>query len=180
MDKIKQPSYDRLTTHQKRLVDKAVSHGVPRYYAVCVMAATANYRYISFALGLALTQQESTFRNVFGHDPTLSLPESWKGGHVNYYRYFYYRLQRKLGLGMQGVGPEQLTWWETQDYADKRGGCWKIYVNIDVGCQTLAARIRDLGYVKGIERYNGTGPLARAYSASVRRRAATWRMVLGT
>jgi hypothetical protein len=79
---------------------------------------------------------------------------------------------------MQGVGPGQLTWWETQDYADKRGGCHKREVNILVSIQTVAARIRDFGYVDGLRRYNGSGPAAVEYSREVRRKADRWARVL--
>lgn len=175
MAKLHQPSYDKLSKTQKRLVDKAVWRGVPKYKAVCIMVSTSRYRHISFAVGLALFSKESNYSNVFGHDPVRSVPKSWMGHVVTKPRYLVYKLNRKRGLGMQGVGDGQLTWFETQDYADKQGGCHKSYVNIDVACQTLAARIRDFGYVRGIERYNGSGAAAVAYSRDVRKRAASWR-----
>lgn len=129
---------------------------------------------IPVSLGFALVEQETgTCRNVYGHDPVRN--RAPKGGHVTKKNYLgVYLPDRKRGLGMQGVGPLQLTWFATQDVADKLGGCWKPKVNLRVGFSTLAALIRQFGYAKGVERYNGSGPAAVAYSANVRRNAAKW------
>lgn len=172
----KQPSYKRLTRWQRRQVDKAVRHGVPRYHAVCIMAAVSRYRGLGFATGLALFEQETHFANVFGHDPTIFVG----AGVVTHAKYAAYKRQRgPTGRGgMQGVGPGQLTWYATQDYADARGGCWKVYVNVDVAVETLAKNIAAFGYAKGIERYNGSGEAAEAYSRRVRLLAARWRRIL--
>jgi hypothetical protein len=133
---------------------------------------------IPASLGFALVQTESGFRNIFGHDPTHSIPDSWKGGRVTKDRYLYYKSRRKAGFGMQGVGPCQLTWYATQDRADQMGGCWKITYNIRVGFQNLAANIQAFGYAKGIERYNGSGPAAQRYSQIVQERAQHWHRCL--
>ena len=124
------------------------------------------------SLGFALIEQESNFTNVFGHDPTIMAG----AGPVTQTKYTLYKTRRQAGGNrmMQGVGPGQLTWWETQDLADQFGGCWRPECNIRVAVQTLAARIHDFGYVKGIARYNGSGPAAEAYSLSVRGRAQKW------
>jgi hypothetical protein len=167
-----------LNHRQKRAIDRARRHGVHAAYAEAIMRSTSRYQHVGFALGLALIQQESGFRNVFGHDPTSSIPRSWMGTLVTRAKYRVYRAARKLGRGMQGVGPGQLTWYETQDLADQRGGCWRREINIDVAIATLAARIRDYGYADGIRRYNGSGPAAERYSREVRARAAAWRRTL--
>lgn len=126
------------------------------------------------SLGLALaTQETTTARNIYGHDPVPN--PAPKGGHVTKANYLgIYLPARKRGLGMQGVGPLQLTWYATQDTADKLGGCWNPKYSFRVGYHTLAALIRVYGYVDGIRRYNGSGSRAVAYSASVRRLAALW------
>lgn len=124
---------------------------------------------IPVSLGFALVEQESGFRNVFGHDPTIFVG----AGTVTKTKYLAYKRARGH-TRMQGVGPCQLTWWATQDAADRLGGCWKPTYNIRVGFSTLAANIRAHGYVKGCERYNGTGPAAVAYSRSLRGRAVKW------
>ncbi len=128
---------------------------------------------ISHALAAALTEQESTNgSNVFGHDPVRN---TVKGGAVTEARYKEYKRQRKAGMGMQGVGPVQLTWWEFQDAADKMGGAWRPRYNWRVGFTRLRALIKEHGFAKGIERYNGSGPAAEAYSREVRQKWAKWK-----
>lgn len=126
---------------------------------------------ISLSLACAVLMQESAGgHNVFGHDPVRNI----RGGQVTRARYELYRRQRKAGLGMQGVGPCQLTWWEFQDAADKLGGCWKPRYNIRVGFTRLGQLIKEHGKNVGIARYNGTGNQANTYSREVRAREAHW------
>lgn len=162
-----------LTAKDAHRADTASMHGCPGTMADDILRSCIRHS-LPRALGFALIEHESSFSNVFGHDPTRSVPARLMGKAVTRTRYLAYKAKRKLGLGMQGVGPGQLTWYATQDYADARGGCWHPYVNIDVAIETLAARIRESGYVKGIERYNGGGPAAVTYSRVVRAMAATW------
>lgn len=146
-------------------------HGMNYPLATVLRARDAG---IPISLAAALNEQETgNARNVFGHDPTTSIPRSWMGGKVTLRRYRSYKA-RRAQHGMQGVGPLQLTWWQTQDLADRLGGCHKPGINMRVGYATLAANIRALGYAKGIERYNGSGPRAVAYSKSVRAKARKW------
>jgi hypothetical protein len=163
----------QITRKDCKRVSVAKGQGCPEAIAWMIIESCRRYS-LPIALGMALFQKESGFRNVFGHDPTTSIPNDWMGGEVNRKRYDHYK-SRRARFGMQGVGDGQLTWWETQDYADKKGGCWKREINIDVSVETLAARIRDFGYAKGIERYNGSGPRAVQYSISVRRAAEWWK-----
>ena len=140
-------------------------------YALRIVLESRRYN-IPVSLGFALVEQESNFTNVFGHDPTIFVG----AGSVTQSKYRAYMLRRKASGNrqMQGVGPCQLTWWEIQDTADELGGCWKPAVNIRTGLMTLAARIKEHGYAKGIARYNGSGPEERAFSVSVRQRAQEW------
>jgi hypothetical protein len=156
----------------KHYVNVAVHYGVRRALAEIIVEMARKW-HLPISLGFALCEQETGFRNVFGHDPTKSIPDSWKGSPVTTEKYKRYRSNRSR-FGMQGVGVCQLTWWETQDVADRQGGCQRSGPNISVGFQTLAARVRAFGYVKGIERYNGSGPAAVAYSRTVRARADKW------
>jgi len=125
------------------------------------------------ALALAMIEQESGGRNVFGHDPTI-----FSGaGYVTKNKYLAYRAARRRSGNrlMQGVGPMQLTWWETQDRADALGGCWRSRINIRTGFITLAALIHAHGEREGIARYNGSGPRAQEYARSVLAKRARWR-----
>lgn len=164
----------KLSRRDERRARIAAQHGMSHRRAVHIIESCRRW-HLPMALGFALFEHESGFRNIFGHDPTAAVPARLRGRLVTKARYLAYRARRKLGLGMQGVGPGQLTWWQTQDYADAKGGCHLAHVNIDVAIETLAARIREFGYVKGIERYNGGGEAAVIYSRVVRELAAVWK-----
>lgn len=163
----------RISKRDAELRAKARSHGA--HWALTIIRE-ARRAGLPISLGFALVEQESNFRNVFGHDPVRN--PSPKGGRVTRLRYLRYRRWRRQGLGMQGVGPCQLTWWATQDAADRIGGCWKPECNIRVAFQTLAAQIRAHGYSLGCARYNGSGPAAARYSRELRAKASRWHRVL--
>ena len=160
-----------VATANKHYVNVAVKFGVRRALAE-IIVDEARRVHLPISLAFALCEQESNFRNVFGHDPTIFVG----AGDVTTVKYRQYKVKRVASGNrlMQGVGVCQLTWWETQDQADHAGGCQHSRFNIRTGFNTLAARIRVFGYVKGIERYNGAGPAAVAYSRSVRARADKW------
>lgn len=152
-------------------------------YAVRARRAGARYQLrivrearregVRLSLAFALVEQESGFTNVFGHDPTIFAG----AGKVTRANYAEYKRRRGHSL-MQGVGPCQLTWWETQDLADREGGCWNPTANIRVGLRTLAQNIRAHGQHAGIARYNGSGEAAEAYARSVEARQEKWHRVL--
>jgi hypothetical protein len=124
----------------------------------------------------AVLEQESGFRNVYGHDP-VKFPQI-KGGNVTRLNYLRYKQLRKLGFGMQGVGPGQLTWWEYQDEADRSGGCWRPAPNIATTAWLLAQKRRQAGsWPHAFELYNagkvGT-PAGSAYSNRVQDRQRDW------
>ena len=133
---------------------------------------------LPIALACALLEQESGGgHNVYGHDPVAN--PAPKGGKVTKDNYLnVYLPARKAGLGMQGVGPCQLTWYAYQDEADKIGGCWEPRWNMRVGFGHLASLIDAYGLVDGCRRYNGDGPAAVAYSASLRAKYDAWKQRL--
>lgn len=124
----------------------------------------------------AVLEQESGFKNVYGHDP-VKWPQA-KGGTVTRLNYARYKLLRKRGFGMQGVGPGQLTWWEYQDEADRSGGCWRPAPNIATTAWLLASKRRQTGsWAEAFEVYNAgqTGTAqGSAYSHSVQKRQREW------
>lgn len=145
-------------------------------YALRIILEARKHPEIPVSLAFALIEQESGFKNIFGHDGVHNPAK--KGGSVTKKTYAAYKVWRKQNLGMQGVGPGQLTWFELQDEADRRGGCWKPRYNIEVSIEHLAALIRQNGLVDGIAQYNGSGLAATAYSVSVRNKARRWHKVL--
>ena len=73
-------------------------------------------------------EAESSFTNVFGHDPCPNPIKSIHGQPnlvVTEALYKAYVHHRDNGEGCQGVGPMQLTAKFLQDRADELGGCFK-------------------------------------------------------
>jgi hypothetical protein len=147
-------------------------HGIV-YPATTILEANRAHLKLSIACAL-LDQETGGGTNEFGHDPTSSIPVSWRGRFVTRSRYAYYRVRRRLGKGMQGVGPCQLTYWSIQDRADALGGCWKPWINMHVGFGDLAGMIREYGMHDGLRRYNGSGAAAEHYAGQVTERIGPW------
>jgi hypothetical protein len=114
------------------------------------LVMAARHAGLKLSLACGLIEQESEFRNVFGHDPTIFVG----AGKVTRTKYLAYKARRGH-TRMQGVGPAQLTYWSYQDEADKLGGCWKPYCNLLVGFRALAANIQAHGTRTGLAVYNG-------------------------
>jgi hypothetical protein len=108
---------------------------------------------LPLSYGLALVEMESGFRNIFGHDPTRSIPARWYGTRVTVLKYRYY---------------------EFQDQADRIGGCHRPYPNLVVGFRILRSHINRLGKEKGAAAYNGTGDAAEDYGRRWVRRQQVW------
>lgn len=121
-----------------------------------------------------LEQESSGGQNVFGHDPTIFVG----AGKVTRDKYRRYKQQRDAHLPdgerrMQGVGPMQLTWYEFQDDADKRGGCWRPAKNMAVGFGLIRDYLDEFdgNVVDAGEKYNGN----RSYGHEVRDKVEKWR-----
>lgn len=127
---------------------------------------------LPLSYALALCEKEGGFRMVYGHDPVRN--PALKGGHVTRSNYAQYKRDRKAGMGMQGVGHTQLTWYAFQDQADALGGCWKPYPNLVVGFANLRRLINAHGKEKGAAAYNGAGEAAAAYGRDFVRKQAEW------
>jgi hypothetical protein len=127
------------------------------------------------SLVCAVLEQETHFRNVFGHDKVRNPIKSPPKGllEVTEERYKEYLEHRRRGEGAQGVGPMQLTSPGLQDRADKLGGCWKPAANIRVGCEYLAERIKARGLHAGVQAYNGAP--GDDYATSVFALQAKWK-----
>jgi hypothetical protein len=173
----------RAVRRTRRFQKNAKNAGAKYYRRIIREARRAH---IPIALGFALIEQESEFKNVWGHDPTIFAGgANPKTGRVNpnvtKEDYLEYKRQRDLNPSrrlMQGVGPAQLTWWEYQDEADRLGGTWDPTYNIRYAFKHLSSLIKANGLQKGIERYNGTGPAAVAYAKSVINRRDKWHRIL--
>jgi hypothetical protein len=151
----------------KKLLPKHADDGT----ATHILAACANSG-LPLSYALALCEKEGTFRNIYGHDPVPN--PAPKGGRVTRENYTRYKRDRKRGLGMQGVGHTQLTWYELQDKADALGGAWKPYPNMVVGFSNLKRLTAAMGKERGAAAYNGTGPAADAYGKDFVRKQEAW------
>jgi hypothetical protein len=103
---------------------------------------------------MALLRKESGGgKNIFGCDWTSRARGAppWCNENVTEARY---KALRRLGKP-NGVGPSQLTSFSLCDLADKKGGCWKPYPNMQVGFGHVGNLIRDHGIEHGAARYNG-------------------------
>ncbi|MGZ6587118.1 MAG: hypothetical protein ACXVHX_22745 [Solirubrobacteraceae bacterium] len=148
-------------TKHERIVAALHAHGVAYPETTIEKAHAAGMRVAVACTNLQL--ETSGGHNVFGHDPTSSVPSSWKGGKVTRWRYLYYRA-RRVRHGLQGVGPCQLTSRDLQIKADRLGGCWRPGPNMAVGFEFLQSLIRQYGSVRlGFQHYNGSGPAAVHY-----------------
>ena len=143
------------------------------------IVAEAKRAGLPLPLACALVEQESSFRNVFGHDAVRNpIP---KGSRVTKASYERYRDFRDQGLGAQGVGVTQLTFPPFQDQADDLGGCWKVRNQLRVGYQALADSIGRHGVRGGLAAYNAgvaTSPAGLAYAAKVLERERRWKKTL--
>jgi hypothetical protein len=161
---------NRDTCLARKLHDLGIAHP-----AWTITYARQHGLQISLAASV-LIQETAGGHNVFGHDPYLRPTRylNWlKGRQVTRFRYLIYKRARKAGHGMQGVGPLQLTWYEFQDQADAKGGCWRPSINMDVGFGLLASKIKASGgdIHAGVAAYNGAGQAANDYANQVLARA---------
>jgi hypothetical protein len=165
-----------MSTHDDRLIAALRRNGVVYPESTLTAARLAN---MSIWVACANLQLETSGgRNVFGHDPTSSIPDAWKGSAVTRAKYTVYR-GRRNAHGLQGVGPCQLTNAALQDDADKLGGCWRPEKNMTVGFKFLHSLIRQHGSVRlGFQFYNGSGPAAVHYGYAAEALVAHWRHII--
>jgi hypothetical protein len=143
------------------------------------IVAEAKRAGLPLPLACALVEQESSFRNVFGHDAVQN--PTPKGSRVTRASYLRYRDHRDAGLGAQGVGVTQLTFPPFQDRADSLGGCWKVANQLRVGYEVLAKSIAAHGVRGGLAAYNAgsaTSPAGLAYAEKVLARERRWKKAL--
>jgi hypothetical protein len=155
---------------------RAINEGGGRYGRLIV--AAAKRAGLPLPLAVALVEQESTFRNVFGNDGVANPIRKVR---VTRERFLRYRAFREQGLGAQGVGVTQLTFPPFQDRADALGGCWKVRNQLRVGFEVLAEHIDRHGVRGGLAAYNAGSSTSRQgleYARQVLAREAKWKAKL--
>jgi hypothetical protein len=164
-------------TRPRRGAAEAIDANDGRYGRHIV--AEARRARLPLPLACALVEQESSFRNVYGHDAVRN--PVVKGSRVTRENYLQYRAWRDAGRGAQGVGVTQLTWPPYQDRADRLGGCWSVRNQLRVGFEVLADHIARHGVRGGLAVYNAGKPNSAAglaYAARVLEREQRWKRVL--
>ncbi len=131
-----------------------------------IIIAEARRSKVPVSLVCAVMEDESSFTNVFGHDPVRNPIKSIHGQPnlvVTEALYKTYVHHRDNNEGCQGVGPMQLTAKFLQDRADQLGGCFKPAPNIRTGVERLGALIKERGSMHGaLVGYNGSTAYADA------------------
>jgi hypothetical protein len=135
--------------------------------AADIVQAHARVGGITLSECLAMIENETFGRNEFGGEGTAT-PRAWYEQPVTQARYTVYKLRRRLGFTVNGVGPTQITDTALQIEAEKLGGCWKPLHNCEVGFRFLANLITTHGQQAGFTAYND------AYGARATERANTW------
>lgn len=159
------------TTRDIDLARRAKRHGARYSLRIIWEARRAD---LPISLAFALVEQESAFRNIFGHDRGGPFP----GQQVTRERVQALLRHTAGGGTSNGVGLTQLTWPPLIREAERHGGAHTPRAQLRVAFSHLSQLIQTYGRADGIRRYNGSGPAAVAYSASVRNKAARWHRIL--
>lgn len=148
---------------------RARAHGARYARTIADEAARAG---IPYAVAFASVEQESAFRNVFGHDPGGLFP----GEKVTGARVAALLSHVAAGGVSNGVGFSQLTYPPFIRQAHQmRGGAARVRNQIRVGFRLLADLHRQHGsWHEAFRAYNGAGPAAEAYARMMDVRVAKW------
>ncbi len=98
--------------------------------------------------------------NIYGHDRGSCFNFPGRNVVVTLENYREYLDCVVRGGKRNGVGPTQLTWIGFQQEADRRGGCWRIDVNLQLGFEILRDHYRKYGVWEAFKRYNGAASYA--------------------
>lgn len=152
---------------------KARAHGARWTRTIADEAVRAG---IPYAVAFASVEQESSFRNVFGHDPGGLFP----GLTVTRARVLLLLAHVSRGGTSNGVGLTQLTYPPFIRQAQAlKGGATSARNQLRVGFGLLADLHRQHGsWHAAFRAYNGTGPAAEAYARMMGVRVAKWQRFL--
>lgn len=134
----------------------------------------------SLALAFAVIEQESGFRNIFGHDSGAD--RSLYGKPVTKER--VQQLLRGVSdhtFASNGIGLSQLTWLGYIRQAEALGGAHLERNQLRVGFQALAGMVHAYGEERGLAAYNSGTPdssKGRRYAREVLEKKAKWHKIL--
>lgn len=159
----------RPTRRDLQLARRARRHGARSCLRIIWESRRAD---IDISLGFAICEQESAFKNIFGHDGGGRFP----GLKVTKARVTY--LVAHYPLGVNGVGFTQLTYPGFVKEAQAYGGAHLVQYQLRVAFRLLHSLVAQHGEAIGIARYNGSGPAATRYSSEVRAKQDRWHHIL--
>lgn len=151
------------------LARKLRDHGVKNALRIVIECRHRHDDLIPVSLGVALQEQESNGRNIFGADENAPFAHQ----PVTKERVLQLVAHVKAGGVSNGVGPMQLTFLPFIEEANRDGGAWKPSVNIATGLGIIADHINQDGVRGGLATYNAgrpQSPEGRAYADEVMRR----------
>jgi hypothetical protein len=164
-------SADRATERDIALARKLRDRHVKNALRIVLECSHRHDGLLPVSLGLALQEQESGGRNIFGADtsaPFAHLP-------VTQARVMALVKHVRNGGKSNGVGPLQLTFIGFIDEANRDGGAWTPAVNIATGLGIVAGHIKQHGVRGGLATYNAghpASPEGQAYADEVLRKQA--------
>ncbi len=154
------------TSRDLRLARRLRRHGVRNALRIVIECRHRHEGLVPVSLGVAVQEQESGGRNIFGADengPFTHQP-------VTRARVMQLVAHVRAGGVSNGVGPMQLTSLEFIEEANRDGGAWRPAVNIATGLHILARHIRRHGVRDGLAVYNAGNPQSsrgQAYATQV-------------
>lgn len=142
------------TSRDAELARKLRARGVKNALRIVIECRHRHDGVIPVSLGLALQEQESAGRNIFGADTNAPFP------HLPVTRARVLKLVDLVHAGSisNGVGPMQLTFIGFIEEANRDGGAWNPAVNIATGLGIIAGHVKDHGMRDGLATYNGGKP----------------------
>jgi hypothetical protein len=163
---------NRATQRDYKLAREAEHYGA-KYATRIILECRAHD--VDISDGLALIEQESEFKNIFGGDygPThngKAVPPFY------HHSVTKHRVSQLLGgYLMNGVGPAQLTARGFIEEANRDGGAHRPSVNIATGIAILGRLQKKHGRIKGFGAYNGgEGNPNMRYAQEVIARSHRW------
>lgn len=147
-------SADVADERDNQLAHKLRANGVKNALRIVIECRHRHAGVIPVSLGVALQDQESEGRNIFGADAGAPFP------HMPVTEARVRKLVEHVHAGgvSNGVGPLQLTFIGFIEEANRDGGAWVPAVNIATGLGIIAGHVKQHGVRGGLAAYNAGSP----------------------
>jgi hypothetical protein len=147
-------SADVADDRDNKLAHKLRANGVKNALRIVIECRHRHNGVIPVSLGVALQEQESGGRNIFGADTHAPF------AHMAVTEARVRKLVDHVHAGgtSNGVGPLQLTFIGFIEEANRDGGAWVPAVNIATGLGIIAGHVKQHGVRGGLAAYNAGTP----------------------